>query len=218
MSHIRAAAALVESGAPHALVIEDSVSLDFLRQWSASKLSLSLMVDTYRRNKPQAQPTHIQLSVTSEQAMWTRIVAMLRGAGLYSRSAVIPDLSVRGMGAYILTQRGAKAIIDFTYNHMLRKIDLSMLNCINFDVCIVGSVLRDKAALMPPVFIDGLIARPVNEYEEECTVDADGYCEEDDSEEAEELLEDDEYSDAIALDAENNELSFRIVHDMYGKT
>ena len=126
MSHIRAAAALVDSGLESALVIEDTVVLDFVPLWERMNVQLfSSIIEQFLGYTRKKSFSILQLSYFTDAASFSKLKSAFNRLG--GESVVIPDVSLRGSGAYIMSRQGAKKLLNIVYRHATGKMSLSML-------------------------------------------------------------------------------------------
>ena len=67
----------------------------------------------------------LQLSYFTDTASFNKLKAAFNRLG--GESVVIPDVSLRGTGAYVMSRHGAKKLLNIVYRHATGNISLSML-------------------------------------------------------------------------------------------
>ena len=186
VSHLRAAVVLRELGLDYALILEQS-TIDL---WS--QLPSRPLFELHKAFKAYQQAvqrwTVLQLSSYADKDMWRQVLQLL---GAERGPLLVPQLFMRGAGAYLLSRRGAEELYHHLYNPALQKLDLSSLRytsmlcnmliqslilyiycviirCIDIDSCIFGMLLEKKGAILPPLFLDSLSSEggvvQLNEY------------------------------------------------------
>ena len=126
MSHIRAAAALVDSGLDNAVIIEDTVILDLVTYWGQLNVQeFSSIIEQFLGYTRKKSFSMLQLSYFTDKATFSKLTAAFNRLG--GESVVIPDVSLRGSGAYIMSRQGAKKLLNIVYRHATGNVSLSML-------------------------------------------------------------------------------------------
>lgn len=145
LAHLKAALEIFRAGHDYALVLEDDASPELADMWYGT---IPGWIESLHPGW-----SALQLSAVGSLFYWT---------GRFSQAENYTDRQVITFGnwdsstiAYLISKKGANELIESFYSHQYDKFNLSLLKCINADMCL-SRFLQEKATKLPPMFIPHL--------------------------------------------------------------